>query len=285
MGVISNTMHGKRGELRMLFELDSEGRSLLRDLYRRAPIIVQQALYFDEMMPALPCVYILSAGGPVVEGDDYMHHITLGEGSCAHISTGAATKVAQMSDGRARLKQRFELHDRAYMEYLPEMTIPCGGACYEVECEAVVAPSATLFFSDIYTCGRRFSDERYRYRRLDLTTRIMRPDGGLLFCERQLVEPTRYSVEGVGVMSGMDIFASAIVVAPQDIIHSLYADVVPYQQADIALGVHLLPNDAGLMFRIMGSESAAVKSLVRELCSLVRQRVHGVTLPKEFVWR
>ena len=68
---MSSSLHifGKRGYLRLGFELDGRGRSILRDLERRAPIIVQQALYFDEQMPDLPCVYILSAGGPVVEGD------------------------------------------------------------------------------------------------------------------------------------------------------------------------------------------------------------------------
>ncbi|MBQ5715712.1 MAG: urease accessory protein UreD, partial [Alistipes sp.] len=85
---------GKRGELLMRFERDRSGRSILREMYRRAPVIVQQALYFDEQLPQLPCVYILSAGGPVVEGDEYDYEIALKEGSCAHISTGAATKVA-----------------------------------------------------------------------------------------------------------------------------------------------------------------------------------------------
>ena len=79
--------HGKRGYLRLGFEQDNQGRSILRDLYRCAPLIVQQALYFDEQMPLLPCVYILSAGGPMVEGDRFEQHFALQPHSCAHIST------------------------------------------------------------------------------------------------------------------------------------------------------------------------------------------------------
>ncbi len=45
---------GKNGYLRLGFELDGEGRSILRDLDRRAPLIVQQELYYDEVMPAMP---------------------------------------------------------------------------------------------------------------------------------------------------------------------------------------------------------------------------------------
>ena len=81
----------KQGHLEMGFEVDNSGRTILRHLYRRVPIVVQQALYFDEQLPTLPCVYILSSGGPYVDGDRYEHHITLGAGAMAHISTGAAT--------------------------------------------------------------------------------------------------------------------------------------------------------------------------------------------------
>ena len=45
---------GKRGELLMRFERDGSGRSILREMYRRVPVIVQQALYFDEQLPQLP---------------------------------------------------------------------------------------------------------------------------------------------------------------------------------------------------------------------------------------
>ena len=47
---------GKMGYLYLGFELDGDGRSIMRDLDRHAPLIVQQELYFDEGMPEMPCV-------------------------------------------------------------------------------------------------------------------------------------------------------------------------------------------------------------------------------------
>lgn len=269
----------------MCFEREGSGQSILRDLYRQAPVIVQQALYFDEQLPQLPCVYILSAGGPVVEGDEYDYKIALRENSCAHISSGAATKVARMKGGCARLRQRLSLAEGSYVEYLPEPTIPCLGASYKVECEAVVAPSATLFYSDIFMSGRLHSGERYRYERLDLSTRILRPDGGLLFCERQVVEPAVGDVDNLAVMGGAEIFATALIVAPADVSSALYDSITPKMGHDISLGVHILPSDAGIVCRIVGRESGAVKHQIRELCSLLRQRLYGVGLPAEFPWR
>ena len=92
--------NGKYGVLEMCFERDSAGRSVLRHLHREVPMIVQQALYFDEQLPQLPCVYILSSGGPHLEGDIYRVEVELGEGAMAHISTGAATIIAPMEHER-----------------------------------------------------------------------------------------------------------------------------------------------------------------------------------------
>ena len=73
---------GKHGYLRLGFELDAEGKSILRDLDRRVPLIAQQELYFDEEMPQMPCLYILSSGGPNVDGDRYQQDIKIGR---AHV--------------------------------------------------------------------------------------------------------------------------------------------------------------------------------------------------------
>ena len=88
---------GKTGYLYLGFELDGQGRSIMRDLDRRAPLIVQQELYFDEGMPEMPCVYILSSGGPNVDGDRYRQHFAVRKGAYAHLSTGAATKLGSGS--------------------------------------------------------------------------------------------------------------------------------------------------------------------------------------------
>ena len=68
---------GKFGLLDLVFELDENRKSIMRHWERRAPLIVQQELYFDESMPEMPCVYILSAGGPNVDGDRYENRFTI----------------------------------------------------------------------------------------------------------------------------------------------------------------------------------------------------------------
>ena len=187
--VVETLSESKRGCLRMGFELDSEGRSILRDLYRRAPIIVQQALYFDEQMPQMPCVYILSSGGPNIDGDRYEQTIELARGAYAHISTGAATKLAEMTNDYSAMRQHFRLEEDGYLEYLPEPTIPCRHTRFSSETLLTVAPSATVVYAEIYTCGRKYSGERFVYDLLSVTNRIERTDSTPLFREKFVIKP------------------------------------------------------------------------------------------------
>lgn len=90
----------------------------MRDLQRMAPLIVQQELYCDEGMPAMPVVYILSSGGPNVDGDRYEQEIVMRKGSIAHVTTGAATKIAEMNDNFSALCQNIVLEDDSYLEFM-----------------------------------------------------------------------------------------------------------------------------------------------------------------------
>lgn len=177
---------GKHGYLRLGFERDADGRSILRDLDRRAPLIVQQELYFDEELPDMPCVYILSSGGPNVDGDRYRQIITLAPGSMAFVSTGAATKLARMQDNYSGMRQSIVLGAGAYLEYLPEPIIPCGGTRYISDTDMQVDPTATVFYSEIYMAGRKYfgDGELFDYDILSVCTHGHRPDGTELFREK-----------------------------------------------------------------------------------------------------
>jgi urease accessory protein len=53
----------------------------------------------------------------------------------------------------------------------------------------------------------------------------------------------------------------------------------------LAFGACRLPNDAGLIFKVVGRETAQVKAKVREFWGVVRQEVVGAELPPPYLWR
>lgn len=278
---------GKRGWLRMAFELDGAGRSILRELERRTPIIVQQELYFDEAMPTMPCVYLLSSGGPNVDGDRYEHHISVRRGAFAHLSTGAATKLSEMTSDYSSLTQTFELEADSYLEYLPEPTIPCRHARYVSRARIVIDRTATLFLAEIYLSGRRHKrgGERFAFDILSLATAAERPDGEQLFAERMVIEPSRHAPDTLGAMGKWEVLSNCFVLAPEQITEQIYTQIRPTAAQDLAIGVTRLPSHCGLVIKTLGNDTATIKRTIRSLCSTVRQVVKGCPLPDEFPWR
>jgi urease accessory protein len=280
---------GKHGYLRMGFEIDSRGKCIMRDLDRRAPLIVQQELYFDEEMPDMPCVYILASGGPYVDGDRFEQDITMHKDSFAFISTGAATKIAQMKYNYSGMKQHFTLEENSYLEFLPEPVYPSRNSRFICDTEINIHPSATLLYSEIYTCGRKYygEGEIFEFDILSVCTHAHRPDSEPLFREKFIIEPNTHKPKSLGIMHDYDIFANVLLLTPTDKADKVYASTEAFINADksLAAGITRLPNDAGLIYKVLGKEPGPVKKMVRDFCSSVRMVVKGKPLPEEFPWR
>lgn len=280
---------GKHGYLNLGFELDGSGRSILRELDRRAPLIVQQELYFDEQLPDLPCVYILSSGGPNVDGDRYRQVITVKENAMGWVSTGAATKLAEMLDNYSGMEQTIVLEKGAYLEYMPEPIIPCRHTRFISDTRMQVDETATVFYSEIYMGGRKYfgKGELFEFDILSVCTHGERPDGEQLFREKYIIDPRRSDLRETGVMHGYDVFANVLVMTPKENIAPIYeaTSAMIDNKDHIAFGITHLPNDAGLLFKVLGLETGPVKKVVRDFCSKVRMQVKGHPLQEEFPWR
>lgn len=279
---------GKCGALRLHFERDAGGLTHLRGWEQHAPLIAQQPLYFDEQLPTMACLYILSAGGPQVDGDRYQTEVRVGCNAELFLSTGAATKVASMRHNFAAVEQHFTLDDGAYMEYLPEPTIPSRASRLWSHTRLTVAPTATLFYSECYLSGRRYHlGERFAYDLLSLSLGVERPTGEALFREKILLEPHRFKPAQRGVLGPYDHFGTALILTPSGHSERLLQRLGPKVgfHDDCALGLLCLPNRAGLQCRILSHRSEPIKQLLRHLCSLTRQAVKGVAMPEKFAWR
>lgn len=280
---------GKHGYLNLVFERDGSGRSIMRDWDRRAPLIVQQELYFDEEMPDMPCVYILSSGGPNVDGDRYVQNFTVRHGAQAFVSTGAATKLAEMRHNYSGMMQNIVLEEDAYFEYLPEQIIPCRNTRFICDTAITVHPSASLFYAEVYTGGRKYykDGEQFAFDILSVCTHAQRPDGEQLFREKFIIDPHVSQLRDVGIMHDYDVFANVVVLTPETQARQIYEATEPFidRERHVAAGITHLPNGAGLLYKVLGRETGPVKQTVRDFCSKVRQAVKGKPLPEEFPWR
>jgi urease accessory protein len=274
--------------LRLGFELRGK-QTILADLDRRAPYMAQRALYCDDGVPGLAHVFMITTTGCLLQGDRLALEIELGPRAQAHVTTQSATKIHTMDANYAAQTQAITLGEESYLELLPDPLIPHRRARYLSDTRISIPASATLLLSEIIQGGRKHHhpDECFGATVLSTAVAASRPDGRLLFTEKLIIEPQRYSMRQTGVMDSFDVFGNVFLCTPKDKAEHIYARV----QADVDLqrgvasGACRLPNDAGLVFKVVGRECAQVKTKIREFWGLVRKEVRGADLPQPFLWR
>jgi urease accessory protein len=275
----------KKGVLEMSFAGRGD-RSVLAHLYREAPLLAQQALYWDEHLPGLPCVYVITTSGCVLEGDRFDISIDVGAGAMAHVTTQAAMKIHRMESGSAAQFQHVELSENAYLELLPGPVIPQRHSRFVTRTEAVVAESATLLTAELLQPGRKHHGigELFEYDLYSSAVTARRPDGTSLFCEKLVAEPWRHPVRQPGMMDRFDVFANVVLVTPLRHAASIYERIIPGADAGCLAGASWLPNDSGLVYKVLGTETEQVKGKVRAFWDLVRREVTGAPAPAARPW-
>ena len=279
---------GKSGRLRLGFE-QRDGRTILADLESRAPCLAQRALHCDDALPDMAWLFMITTAGCVLQGDRLALEVSLGAGARAHLTTQSATKIHSMDANYAQQTQSFTLGDRAYLEFLPEPLIPHRLARYASDTRITIPPSASMLCSEIVQPGRRHHhpDECFGATLLSLATLAVRPGGETLFSEKLLIEPLRNPMRQSGVMEGFEVFGNVILCTPADKAERIHARVgaeVDLEQG-VAFGACRLPNDAGLVYKVLGRETAQVKARVRDFWEVARQEITGARIPPPFFWR
>jgi len=279
---------GKTGFLRVGFERRGD-QTILADLDRRTPLMAQRVLYPEPALPDLAWLFMITTTGCVLQGDRLALEISLAQGARAHVTSQSATKVHSMDANCAVQTQSLVLADSAYLEFMPEPIIPHRRARYFCDTRISIAPTATLLYGEIVQPGRKHHhpDESFGATLLSLAVRAERPDGRTLFTEKLVIDPVRRPVRQTGVMGPFDVLGNVILLAPKDAADRVHARV----EADVdlvngvAAGACHLPNDAGLIFKAVGRETAQVRAKVREFWAIAREEITGTALPPPFFWR
>ncbi len=108
-----------------------------------------KALYWDELMPQLPCVTMISTSGSLLQGDRQALDIIVEKGACAHVTTQSATKVHMMEANYATQYQNIIVEEDGYLEYLPDPIIPHRNSRFITDTRINIHPSATMIYSNI----------------------------------------------------------------------------------------------------------------------------------------
>jgi urease accessory protein len=277
---------GKTGLLRMGFEY-RRGRTALAVMERQVPLMVQRPLYWDHELPDMACLMVIHTSGSVLQGDRFHVRIDVGSGARAHVTTQAATKIHEMDANYAAQLQDITVASGGYLEYLPGLTIPHRHSRYLSDTMVTLPADATTLLSETVMPGRKYhrDGELFQYDVFSTTVHARRPDGTRLFTEKLLVEPPNGTVRAVGAMGGFDVLGTVFALTGAEHIEAIMERTEPvFESEGVVSGASRLPNDAGVVLRVLGSESGPVRRRIREFWGVVRQSVVGVAVPEAFLW-
>lgn len=288
---------GKSGYLKLRFT-KGEYRSELSEMERRVPSLVQKALYWDEEMPQLPCVTMITTSGCLLQGDRQALDIIVEKDACAHVTTQSATKIHMMNANYAAQVQNIVVDENGYLELMPDPIIPHRDTRFITDTLIKLHPTATVIYSEILQSGRKHhhKDERFGF---DVFSSRIRAEclnndssdipqyQNELFVEKYILEPKKDDLNAIGVMESFDVFGNVILLTPkihhERILERLEAKYDIDNQ--IAYGATQLPNESGIIFKVLGVDSPKTKMAVRYFWQIAREEILGISLPKPFLWR
>ena len=141
------------GLLDVRFARASSGRTYLADCRQRFPLRITTPHYLDDGDRGMAFLIVQNPAGAVFAGDRLELRLEAEAGARVHLRTQSATRLCQMDGGSATQEIAFTIATEAYLEYLPEQTIPQAGSRFLQRLSADVAHGATLVSAEIVAPG------------------------------------------------------------------------------------------------------------------------------------
>jgi len=271
---------GKIGFLKLTLESDSQrNKTIITEQLSRVPLYVQKALYYDETIPSMAHVFVLSPSGGVLQGDRYRTDIELKNGAISHITTQGATRMYKMNSNYATQMINLNVGKNCYLEFLPEQLIPYKNSRYYQKATFKIDDSATLVYSETIVPGRVAMGELFDYDVCCLKTLCYDDKQKMKFHDNCILEPKKQRMNSLGIFGNKTVHSMMYVVTKQECIEELYETINQLfkDNDEIIGGASILPNNSGLSVRILSNSSETNKITIYNIAQIIRKQiVHNV---------
>jgi len=271
---------GKIGFLKLTLESDSQrNKTIITEQLSRVPLYVQKALYYDETIPSMAHIFVLSPSGGVLQGDRYRTDIELKNGAISHITTQGATRIYKMNSNYATQMINLNVGKNCYLEFLPEQLIPYKNSRYYQKATFKIDDSATLVYSETIVPGRVAMGELFDYDICCLKTLCYDDKQEIKFHDNCILEPKKQTMNSLGIFGNKTAHSMMYVVTKQECIEELYETINQLfkDNDEIIGGASILPNNSGLSVRVLSNSSELNKTTVYNIAQIVRKQIiHNV---------
>ena len=267
---------GKIGFLKLTLGFDSQrNKTIITEQRSCVPLYVQRALYYDESIPSMAHVFVLSPSGGVLQGDRYRTDIELKNRAMSHITTQGATRIYKMNSNYATQMINLNVGKDCYLEFLPEQLIPYKNSRYYQKATFKVDDSATLVYSETIVPGRVAMGELFDYDVCCLKTLCYDDKQEMKFHDNCILEPKKQTMNSLGIFGNRTVLSMMYVVTKKECVEELYEIInqIFKDNDEIIGGASILPNNSGLSVRILSNSSEVNKITVYNIAQIIRKQI------------
>jgi urease accessory protein len=265
---------GKVGALVLKMEHDpGRQKTVAKEQYSKVPLYTQRVLYLEESLPSMAYMYIMSPSGGILQGDRYRMDITLKNDAFFHLTTQGATRLYRMDKNYATQIVNITVGEGCYFEYIPDQIIPYRNSRFYQNVTLNTHDNSTMVYSEILVPGRVGSGESFEYDICYLKTSAKNQDGDLRFIDIALLEPKKRSIKNFGVLEGFDVVGTVYILTEKKYIRELNDQTNSMIESlpKIYGGATILPNNSGVMVRILGPFASDVRNVIYEIVRISRK--------------
>ncbi len=272
---------GKAGKLGAIFLLleknDRINKTVIKEQFSKVPLFTQRALYLEESLPSMAYIYIISPSGGVLQGDRYRIDINLSKNAIAHITTQGATRLYRMNKNFATQILNITLDSNCYFEYVPDQIIPYRDSRFYQSVNLNLDDTATMIYSETIVPGRMAMGEYFDYDVCYLKTVAKSHNGSLKFIDTALLEPKRNKLKRFGILEEFNMLSNMYILTLSKYIgiltERISGDLIHYEK--VVGGCSVLPNNSGIVVRILGNTIDNIKEVIHDILRICRQEIIG----------
>ena len=267
---------GKVGLLRLKLEENSDkNKTIITDQYSQVPLYTQKALYYDEKLPNMAHLFIMSPSGGILQGDRYRMDISLANNAVSHITTQGATRIYKMNSNYATQLININVGKNCYLEFIPDQIIPFRNSRYYQKVSLNVDPSATLIYSEIIVPGRVAMGELFSYDLCYLKTIGQNTEKNIKFIDNCMLKPKNQNMNTLGMFGNHTVLASVYILTKNEHIQILNKKInsIIKNNDEVSGGSTILPNNSGLLVRLMCNSSEIIKTEIYDIVRIVRKEI------------
>ena len=266
---------GKVGFLGINLEYDSDrNKTVITKQESQVPLYVQKALHYDESIPSMAHVFILSPSGGVLQGDRYRTDITSQNNAIAHITTQGATRIYKMDENYATQIINLKVNKNSYLEFIPQQLIPYNNARYYQKVTFNVDETSTLLYSETLVPGRTAMGELFEYDICYLKTILENDSKNIQFFDSCMLQPKKQKMNIIGMFGRYTVLSTVYLITKNNIsklnekINLIFND-----NDEVVGGSSILPNDSGLCVRILSNSTEDSKGVIYNIAKIVRKQI------------